>query len=85
MIMDESKLCDNIRNNLKAKGIDISEKDVHNLYVSTLSNMYAILDEGQTIEVPDFGSFWRKKTEPTSVTFFKPIERLLERINTKRK
>lgn len=83
--MDESKLCDNIRNNLKAKGIDLSERDVYNLYVSTMSSMYTMLDEGKTVNISDFGSFWRKKTEPASVTFFKPIERLLERINTKRK
>ncbi|PXV61872.1 nucleoid DNA-binding protein [Dysgonomonas alginatilytica] len=83
--MDESKLCDNIRNSLKAKGINISEKDVHNLYIATMSSIYSILDEGKTVDISDFGSFWRKKTEPASVTFFKPIERLLERINTKRK
>lgn len=84
-MMDESKLCDNIRNSLKAKGIDLSEKDINNLYASTLSNMYTILDEGKTLDISDFGSFWRKKTEPASVTFFKPIERLLERINTRKK
>lgn len=84
-MMDESKLCDNIRNSLKAKGIDLSERDISNLYVSTMSNIYTILDEGKTIDISDFGSFWRKKTEPASVTFFKPIERLLERINTRKK
>lgn len=84
-MMDESKLCDNIRNSLKAKGIDISERDISNLYASTMSNIYTILDEGKTIDISDFGSFWRKKTEPVSVTFFKPIERLLERINTRKK
>ena len=83
--MDESKLCDNIRNSLKAKGIDLSERDISNLYASTMSNIYTILDEGKTIEISDFGSFWRKKTEPASVTFFKPIDRLLERINTRKK
>lgn len=82
-MMDESKLCNNIRNSLKAKGIDLSEKDIDNLYASTMLNMYTILDEGKTIDISDFGSFWRKKTEPTSVTFFKPIDRLLERINTR--
>lgn len=84
-MMDESKLCDNIRNSLKAKGIDLSERDISNLYASTMSNIYTILDEGKTIEISDFGSFWRKKTEPASVTFFKPIDRLLERINTRKK
>ena len=84
-MMDESKLCDNIRNSLKAKGIDLSERDISNLYASTMSNMYAILEKGKTIDISDFGSFWRKKTEPASVTFFKPIERLLERINTRKK
>ncbi len=83
--MDESKLCDNIRNSLKAKGIDLSDRDISNLYASTMSNMYTTLDEGKTIDISDFGLFWRKKTEPTSVTFFKPIERLLERINTRKK
>ena len=84
-MMNESKLCNNIRNSLKAKGIDLSEKDIDNLYASTMLNMYTILDEGKTIDISDFGSFWRKKTEPTSVTFFKPIDRLLERINTRKK
>lgn len=84
-MMDESKLCDNIRNNLKAKGIDLSERDINNLYASTMSNISTILDEGKTLDISDFGSFWRKKTEPASVTFFKPIERLLERINTRKK
>lgn len=84
-MMDESKLCDNIRNSLKAKGIDLSERDISNLYASTMSNIYTILDEGKTMEISDFGSFWRKKTEPASVTFFKPIDRLLERINTRKK
>lgn len=82
---DESKLCDNIRNSLKAKGIDLSDRDISNLYASTMLSMYSILDEGKTIDISDFGSFWRKKTEPASVTFFKPIERLLERINTRKK
>lgn len=83
--MDESKLCYNIRNNLKAKGIDISEKDIQNLYISTMSTIYIMLDEEKTVNFSDFGSFWRKRTGSASVTFFKPIERLLERINTKRK
>lgn len=83
--MDESKLCDNIRNSLKAKGIDLPEKDINNLYTSTILNMYTILDGEKTIDISDFGSFWRKKTESASVTFFRPIDRLLERINTKKK
>lgn len=84
-MMDQSKLFDNIRSSLKTKGIELTERDIATLYASTMSGMYTLLDEGKTVDISDFGSFWRKGVGSESVTFFKPIERLLERINTRKK
>lgn len=85
-MIDEYKLRNNIRISLKAKGIDLSEKEIDNLYASAMSNIQSMLDNSETVEISEFGSFWRKKVElTTSVTFFKPIGRLLERINTSKK
>lgn len=81
--MKEIELCNRIQEDLKLQGINISSTDICNLYISTLSSMYNMLDKGNVIEISDFGSFWRKEGERSSVTFFRPVEKLTDRINKK--
>lgn len=83
-MMNESELCNNIQHNLKVKKVDLSDSEVKALYDATFANIYQLLEQGATVEISDFGSFWRKKTPDTSVTFCKPVERLIDRINSKK-
>lgn len=82
--MSESELCENIQHNLKVKKIDLSDEEAKELYDATLASIFQLLEGENAIDVSDFGSFWRKKTETCSVTFFKPVERLTDRINSKK-
>lgn len=82
--MNDSELCENIKQNLEAQGIQLSKADVQKLYTSVLDNMSEILDEGNMVHITDFGDFWRKNGEANSSTFFKPDENILERINKER-
>jgi len=79
--MDDSRLCKSIKQNLENQGIFVSETEVKLLYTSVFSNMEEILDKGDIISIPDFGSFWRKKNGIDSPTFYKPSESILKRIN----
>ncbi|MDL2215135.1 HU family DNA-binding protein [Dysgonomonas sp. OttesenSCG-928-M03] len=79
--MNDSKLCENIKQNLEARGISVSEAELQDLYASVLENMSEILDKGDIIDISGFGLFWRKKGESSSTTFFKPSDDILERIN----
>ncbi len=80
--MNDSRLCENIKQNLEAQGISISEADLQDIYASVIKNMSGILDKGDIIDISGFGLFWRKKGEASSATFFKPSDDILERINT---
>lgn len=82
--MEDSRLRDNIKQNLEAQGINISETEVDNLYTSVLANISEILNKGDIFDISDFGSFWRKSSGASTATFFKPSESILERINSKK-
>lgn len=79
--MNDSRLCENIKQNLEAQGIHLTEAEVYELYTASLSKISEILDQGDIVDISDFGSFWRKKNEASSTTFFKPSETIHERIN----
>ncbi|MDU1904723.1 MAG: HU family DNA-binding protein [Dysgonomonas sp.] len=79
--MNDSRLCEDIKQNLEAQGINLSEAEVADLYISALDKISEILDQGDIIDISDFGSFWRKKNETSSSTFFKPSDNIQERIN----
>lgn len=81
--MKEVELCKNIQESLKQDGISLSGTDIATLFVSTLSNIDNHLEEGDTIDIQDFGSFWSKEGETSSVTFFRPVDDLTDRINAK--
>ncbi|SHF17684.1 hypothetical protein [Dysgonomonas macrotermitis] len=77
----DNKLCESIQKNLEAQGISLSDQEIKNLYISTVQKLYDLTDEGEVIDIPDFGSFWKKKTEQASVSLFSPKKRLTDRIN----
>lgn len=79
--MKEVKLCKNIQESLKQQGVSLSGADISRLFVSTLSNIHNNLKEGNTIDISDFGSFWSKEGETSSVTFFRPVVEFTDRIN----
>lgn len=79
--MNDSRLCKNIQQNLEAQGISLSEDEVCQLYTEALYKISEILDQGDIVDISDFGSFWRKKNESSSSTFFKPSDNIQERIN----
>lgn len=79
--MNDSRLCKDIKQNLEAQGINISEEELVKLCSSVLESMSEILDKGDIVDISDFGSFWRKKGETSTATFFKPTNNLLEQIN----
>lgn len=78
--MNNSRLCDTIRQNLELQGIHMTETEVAELYTSVLVNMSDILEQGDIIDISDFGSFWKN----TGTIFFKPSDDILERINTEK-
>lgn len=80
--MTENKLCEIIQKKLSAQGINLSDTEINNLYISAINTIYDKLDEDEeSINIADFGSFWQKKTETSSVKFFRPTEELLDNIN----
>ena len=81
--MKEADLCKNIQKSLESKNIIISNEDLCKLYVSTLSSIYEKLNDGEEIEIPNLGFFWKKGEGKSSITFFKPNEELVDLINTK--
>jgi len=78
----DSKLFENIRLGLEARGIRMSPEDVRRLYDYVFENISEILDRGDIVDISGFGSFWRKKNGGEPATFYKPSEDILERINT---
>lgn len=81
--MKEVDICYNIQQNLKSHNINISTDELTDLYISTLSSMFELIDDGKTIEVDNLGSFWKKGEGKTAVSFFRPIDKLIDRINKK--
>lgn len=77
--MNSSRLCESIRQNLEVQGIHMTETEVDKLYTSVLDHILDILEQGDIVEIPNFGSFWKN----TGTTFFRPSDEILERINTK--
>lgn len=82
--MNDSRLCECVKQNLEAQGIQLTETEVQKLYTSVLDNISEILNRGDIVCISDFGVFWRKDGGTTSSTFFKPAEGILERINEER-
>lgn len=82
--MNDSGLCEEIKQSLESYGIRLSQTEFQQLCTSVFSCMSEILDSGDIIDISNFGSFWRKKGEQSSTTFFKPSEGILERINTQK-
>lgn len=79
--MTEIDLCKKIKENLEQQGIHISMSEIADLYINTLSSLDSMLDDEHTVDITNFGSFWRKKGAITSsMTFFKPIDKLEDRI-----
>lgn len=81
--MNETDLCERIKDKLEQQGIDISMSDIKDLYINTLSSIEEVLKDEQSVDVSNFGSFWRKDGESSSLTFFKPAEALVEKINSR--
>lgn len=79
--MYDSSLCENIRKKLEAEGVSLSENEFQELCTSVFSSMSEILDNGDILDISNFGSLWRKMKENSSTTFFKPTEGIIERIN----
>lgn len=75
--MSNSELCENIKQNLDAQGIHISKAEVQNLYASVLESISEIINEGDIIDISDFGAFWQRGGS----VFFRPSDEILERIN----
>jgi len=80
--MNEIDLCKKIKENLEEQDINISISEIGDLYINTLSGIDEILKEEDTLDISDFGSFWRKKGA-SSLTFFKPVDKLTDLIKSK--
>lgn len=77
----DDKLCQSIQQNLEAQGISLTETEVRNLYIAALSGIYDLTEEGEVVDIPDFGSFWKKKTDNASVSLFTSNDRLNDCVN----
>ena len=77
----DDKLCQSIQQNLEAQGISLTEKEVRNLYIAALSGIDDLTEEGEVVDIPDFGSFWKKKTDNASVSLFTSNDRLNDCVN----
>ncbi len=77
----KDKLCESIQQNLEAQGISLSNKEIRNLYIATLSGIYDLTEEGEVVDIPDFGSFWKKKTDTASVRLFTSNDKLNDCVN----
>ncbi len=82
--MDDSRLCESVKQNLEAQGIRLTGTQAQKLYASVLAGISEILDRGDIVRIPDFGIFWKKDGGDSSTLFFKPEESILERINEER-
>ncbi|MEN9918567.1 MAG: hypothetical protein RL662_1003 [Bacteroidota bacterium] len=79
--MINSNLCESIKQSLEVEGVRMSQAEIQDLYAVALEKIAEMLDNGDIIDISEFGSLWRKKNESTTATFFKPTDNLLTRIN----
>jgi len=82
--MDERTLLENIKNNPKSELNGLTDEDLNKLLRTTIAAIDSVLEKEDTVEIDDFGSFSRRKQQSVSVSFFKPVERLSERINRRK-
>jgi len=75
--MNEHTLLENLKNNSKSELNGLEYNDLEKLLRTTVAAIDSVLVNGDALEVEDFGEFSRRKQS----SFFKPTERLNERIN----
>lgn len=82
--MDKQDILDNIKQNSRSELNKLSDSDLALLLDTTVKTIDAILEKGDSVGINDFGTFSRRKSNLTSVSFFKPTDRLNDRISRKR-
>ncbi|NDW19554.1 hypothetical protein D0T53_11620 [Dysgonomonas sp. 216] len=82
--MKERDLLENIKNNTKSGLGDLTDDELKKLLHTTIAAIDTVLEKEDTLEVDDFGTFSRRKQHNVSVSFFKPSDKLTERINRRR-
>lgn len=82
--MDKQDILDNIKQNSRSELNKLSDSDLALLLDTTVKTIDAILEKGDSLDINDFGTFSRRKSNLTSVSFFKPTDRLNDRISRKR-
>jgi len=79
--MSEQKMLENIKNSPRSGLEEISDEELSRLLHATIDTIDSILEDGNIVEIDDFGSFSRRKQGINPVSFFKPSEKLITRIN----
>lgn len=82
--MDQNTILNNIKLNSKSELDDLSDNDLDLLLKTTIQTIDSVLENGSSVEINDFGTFSRRKQDKVSVSFFRPAERLSDRISRKR-
>jgi len=82
--MDKKTILNNIKFNSKFGLNNLSENELESLLKATVETIDSTLEKNESVEVNDFGVFSRRKHGNISVSFFKPAERLNDRISRKR-
>lgn len=82
--MDKKEILNNIKLNSKSGLKELSQEDLEVLLKATIEAIDSSLEKGDSVEVNDFGTFSRRKQGKISVSFFKPTDRLNDRISRKR-
>ena len=85
--MNEQNLLENIKEKSNSGLNELSDETLHQLLNATIDAIDKVLEEGDSVEIDDFGMFSRRKhgaNEATSVSFFRPFDRLNDRINRKK-
>lgn len=82
--MTEKEILNNIKQNYSLELEGLSQEQMENLLKTTVNAIDSILENGDVLEIDDFGIFSRRKNNLASVSFFKPVDRLNERINRKK-
>ncbi|MFR9166313.1 MAG: HU family DNA-binding protein [Dysgonomonas sp.] len=82
--MSTQKLQQNIKLNSKSDSAGLSDNDMDILLKATVEAIDDILEKGDTLEIENFGTFSRRKHGSVAVSFFKPSDRLSDRISRKK-
>ncbi|MDR1809468.1 MAG: HU family DNA-binding protein [Prevotella sp.] len=82
--MNEHELLENIKEKSISELNGLSDAQYRELLNASIRVIDKTLDAGDTIEIDDFGVFSRRKHNAVSVSFFRPAERLNDRINRKK-